>query len=323
VALKLLQPRLDALASTPSQDTQGSKDLAQAYRDISNVDEAKDDWPQAVANRAKVVETVASISPKDYSDQPSDLAFAYSLLSWAEIFNNQTEKGITDAETAISLSKTIKGLPSLNGSYENGVKALIVNKKYDAAEKLLDEFSDFLTEPPSTVEKQRELATFVDVRQIEISRETNLLQRVVKYRRDELSTLNALKPDAYTNLKADIVSAYGDLSDEESKAGDFDQGLIDAQTAINLDDQPWIEENKANALLFTHHPDQALEIYKNVKDKLWQGDPISKAISDDFLAFCKLGHTTPEMGSIAQQLKIDNPDLTTCLKSPPKPTPAK
>ena len=322
-AIKILQPRIDELSAKP-RSLQRNKYLAQAFRDAAQVEEAREKWPQAIADRKAVLKTVGEIQPDDYTDQPSDMVNAHSLLSWDEIFGGDTDSGIREAHKAITLSKMLEAHPNLNGSYSNVIRALISAKQYEAAQGFLDEFMKTLTKSPPTVDREREFATVADVFGVQITQARGLKQDEVKYRRDEVARLTKLDPDAYTDLKADLVSAYGSLSFEEELIGNFSAGLTAAQTALKLDpSQSWIEENEAHALLFTGHPHEAHALYSNLKNIQWDGAPLSKAISDDFLNFCQLGYTNPEMASIITDLKIDNPDLNTCLKSPPHPTPAK
>jgi hypothetical protein len=317
-ATALLASRIKSLSAAP-QNTQRDRDLAQAYRDAAEVEEARKQWPQAAALRAHVVEIVSAMKPADYTNQPSDLVYAYSLLSWSDIYSGQVDKGIADARKAISLSSKIEDQPGLYPSYENVVNALTQNKKYDDAEKFLDEFTHLLLAAPSTADRERELATEVDVARVRIAQATNNVQQAAKYRSDAVTRLAALKPDAYSTLKADLVSAYGNLSFEQAQAGNFVAGLEAAKAGLKLDpSQTWIEENEANDLLLSGHPDEAKTLYMKIKDIQWQGAPMSKAVSDDFLTFCKLGYTRPEMTAIAHDLNLTDPDLHSCLAAPPK-----
>jgi len=317
-AIALLAPRIQALLATPP-DTQRNKDLAQAYRDCAETEEAKPDWPQDITYRAHVVEVLASMKPESYTDQPSDLVYAYSLLSWAEIYDKQIDKGIADTRRAITLSQKSEGHPGAYASFTNGINALTFNKKYDEAQKLVDEFEQTLISSPPSIERDREIATVADPDEVRIATATGDVRGAAKYRLDAATRLAALKPDAYTDLKADLVSAYGNLSFEQEQAGNFAAGVEAAKAGFALDpSQFWIEENEANGLLLSGHTDEAKVLYQKIKDIQWQGAPLSAAVGDDFLTFCKLGYARPEMNSIAHDLNITSPDLFSCLAAPPK-----
>jgi hypothetical protein len=317
-ALALIQPRIQSLITAP-QDVQRDKDLAQAYRDEAEIHESQKQWTDDAADRSHVVEILKNLKPGSYADQSTDLVYAYSYLSWAEIFGGQTDKGIADTQNAIALSNNIEGHPYLNGAYENGINALDRNNQSDNAEKLLNEFAQTLQAMPPSVDRERELATVVDADRVRIADARNQLQLAAKYREDQASRLAALSPDAYSDLKADLISAYGNLSFEEERAGNFTEGIAAAKAALKLDPaQSWIEENEASGLLLSGHANDARALYMKLKDVQWQGAPLSKAIGDDFLNFCTLGYARPEMTGIAHDLNLTTPELYSCLASPPK-----
>jgi hypothetical protein len=131
---------------------------------------------------------------------------------------------------------------------------------------------------------------------------------------DAVKRLSALDPKAYDGVKADLVSAYGNLSFGNEEAGNFVQGIEAAKAGLNLDpSQSWIEENEGSGLLLSGHPDEARAVYMKIKDIQWRNAPLSTAISDDLTLFCKLGYTPPETASIAHDLGITSPDLFSCL----------
>jgi hypothetical protein len=312
-ALALLAPRIQSLMAS-GEDTQRDKDLAQAYRDYATVEEARGQWPQAVVYRAHVVDLLQGMKPDAYADQCSDLLFAYSLLSWDEIFAGQVDKGIADTQKAITLSTQTEEHTGLYTVYENGINALSQNTKYDQAERLLDAFTQMLLAGPSTALRERELATVVDIDRARIADARKQWAQAVPYRVDAVKRLSALDPQAYDSVKAELVSAYGSLAFEQEEAGNFVEGVEAAKAGLKLDpSQSWIEENEANGLLLSGHPDDAKALYMKVKDVQWQGAPMTSAISDDLTEFCKLGYPRPQMAGIAHELGITSADLYSCL----------
>ncbi len=312
-AMKLLQERIAALSATP-ESTERDLDLEQAWRDAAEVEEARNDYTQGVAYRAQVVKTAAAMKPNLYDDETSDLVFAYSLLAWDEIFSGLTKEGIDNTQTAIALSKKSKDQPGLDAVYENGIRALTRNSKYDEAERLMDEFTQTLKAGNSVTNREREIATVMDVTKAQIAEANKHWAEAAEYRRDEVQRLAALDPKAYDSLKADLVSAYGGLSFEEEEAGNFEAGVKAAEAGLALDPtQSWIVENGANGHLLSGDTERALALYMKVKDIQWQGAPMIKAISDDLHEFCTLGYARPEMASVAHDLGITSPDLFSCL----------
>jgi hypothetical protein len=318
-AQKLMDERIQSLEGTP-EDAQRDQDLAQAYRDAAEVQEANKRYVAGTAYRARVVQISAAMKPNLYADEKTDLIFAYSLLSWDEIFSGQVNKGLEDTRTAISLSKQTEGQPGLDAVYENGIRALTRNGKYEEAEKLMDEFTQTLSAGPYVTDREREIATVVDVSKAQIEEAKKQWSQAAAYRRDAVKRLAALDPKAYDSLKADLVSAYGSLAFESEEAGMFADGVEAAKAGLKLDpSQSWIEENEANGLLLSGHPGEAKDLYMKVKDVQWQGDPMTKAISDDLTEFCHLGYARPEMTGIAHDLGIKNDELYSCLAAPPQP----
>jgi hypothetical protein len=317
-AHKLLEQRIQSLLGSP-KSTQRERDLAAAYTSSAELEEATKQWVQGAAYRAHTLEVLAALKPDDYDNQRSDLIFAYSLLSWDEIFAGQVEKGIADTQKAISLSKQTEEHTGLNTVYENGVNALSQNSKYDEAESLLDAFSQTLLASPSGIDREREIATVVDADKARIAETRKQWLQAVNYRSDAVKRLSALDPKAYDGVKADLVSAYGSLSFEQEEAGNFVEGVEAAKAGIKLDpSQSWIEENEANGLLLSGRADEAKTLYMKVKDIQWQGAPMTSAIADDLHTFCKLGYARPDMAGIAHDLGITNADLYSCLAAAAK-----
>jgi tetratricopeptide (TPR) repeat protein len=271
-------------------------------------------WVQGAAYRAHVVEILAALNPDDYDGQRTDLIDAYSLLSWAEIYAGEVEKGIADTHKAISLSNQTDGHPALDTAYENGINALVQKAKYEQAESLLNEFTQTLSGAPAGTVREREFATVVDADKASIAEARKQYPQAVTYRIDAVKRLSALDPKAYDGVKADLVSAYGNLSFGQEEAGNFVQGVEAAKAGLNLDpSQAWIEENEGSGLLLNGHPEEAKTLYMKIKDIQWHNAPLSSAISDDLTLFCKLGYTRPETASIAHDLGITSPELFSCL----------
>ncbi len=194
------------------------------------------------------------------------------------------------------------------------------NAKYDEAESLLDAFTQTLLAGPAGAVRERELATVVDADKARIAEEKKQWRQAADYRADAVKRLSALDPKAYDGLKADLVSAYRSVAFEQEEAGNFVAGVEAAKAGLNLDpSQSRIEENEANGLLLSGHPDEAKALYMKVKDVQWQGAPMTSAISDDFHTFCKLGYARPEMAGIAHDLGITSTDLSSCLAAAANP----
>jgi tetratricopeptide (TPR) repeat protein len=312
-AQTFLAQRLQAVSTTP-KTVQRQRDMAAIYTTAADIEETRKQWVRGAEYRAHAVEALATLKPSDYDDQRSDLLFAYSFLSWDEIFSGQTAAGIADTQNAISLSMKSEPHTGLYAVYENGVNALMQNSKYEQAGTLLDSFNRALSASPAGTLREREFATVFDVDMARLAEVRKQWSQAVTYRSDEVKRLLGLDPKAYDTLKADLVSAYGGLSFEEEEAGNFAQGVEAAKAGLKLDpSQSWIEENEANGLLLSGHPDDAKALYMKVKDVQWQGAAMSAAISDDLHTFCTLGYTRPEMTGIAHELGIKNDELYACL----------
>ncbi len=312
-AQKIIQQHVQSFLNSP-KTVQRDRDLAAAYKAAAEIEETRKQYAQGVVYRAHAVEVLAALKPEDYDDQRSDLLFAYSLLSWDEIFAEQTDAGIADTQKAIQLSTQTEAHTGLYTVYENGINALTQNEKYDQAESLLDAFTQTLSAAPAGTLREREMATVVDADRASIAEARKQYAQAVPYRIDAVKRLSALDSKAYDGVKADLVSAYGNLSFGQEEAGNFVQGLEAAKAGLNLDpSQAWIEENEGSGLLLSGHPDEARTVYMKIKDIQWHNAPLSSAISDDLTLFCKLGYTRPETASIAHDLGITSPDLFNCL----------
>ena len=264
--------------------------------------------------RKEAVQVFSALKPEDYDDQRSDLLFAYSLLSWDEIFAGQVDAGVADTQKAIQLSTATEAHTGLYTVYENGINALTQNQRYDQAESLLDAFTQLLSTGTAGTLQVRELATVVDPDRASIAEATKHYAQAVPYRLDAVKRLSALDPKAYDSVKDDLVSAYGNLSFGQEEAGNFEQGVEAAKTGLQLDpSQAWIEENEGSGLLLSGHPEEAKAVYLKIKDVQWRNAPLSSAISDDLTLFCRLGFTRPETAGIAHDLGLTSPELFSCL----------
>jgi hypothetical protein len=312
-AQKMVQQHIQWFLSGP-KSIEKARDLAYAYRAAAEIEETRKQWAQGIVYRKDVLQVLAALKPEDYDDQRSDVLFAYSLLSWDEIFAGQTDAGIADTQKSIQLSTQTEAHTGLYTVYENGINALTQNERYDQAESLLDAFTQTLSAAPAGTLRERELATVVDADRAAIAEATKHYSQAVPYRIDAVKRLSALDPDAYDSVKADLVSAYGNLSFGQEEAGNFVQGVEAAKAGLNLDpSQAWIEENEGSGLLMSGHPDEARTVYMKIKDIQWRNAPLSNAISDDLTLFCKLGYTPPETAGIAHDLGITSPELFSCL----------
>ncbi|HEY6348282.1 MAG TPA: hypothetical protein VI636_02620, partial [Candidatus Angelobacter sp.] len=88
---------IDLLLKEPPQ-IQRDRDLAAAYGDAAQVEEDRNQWPQAVDYRDHAVTVLAALKADAYEGARNNLAFAYRDLAWAEIYAGQVEKGLEDAQ---------------------------------------------------------------------------------------------------------------------------------------------------------------------------------------------------------------------------------
>ena len=317
-AQNILNQHAQSLLTTP-KSVQRQRDLAAVYKSAADIEETRKQWIRGIEYRSRALEALATLNAEDYDDQRSDLLFAYSLRSWDEIFSGQTDAGIADIQHAVALSMKNEPHTGLYTVYENGINALMQNSKYDQADTLLDNLAQTLSASASNPLSEREYATVVDVDKARVAEVKKQWALAVRYRSDEVKRLTGLDPNAYDTLKADLVSAYGGLSFEEEEAGNFVQGVDAAKAGLKLDpSQSWIEENEANGLLLSGHPDEAKALYMKVKDIQWQGAPMTAAITDDLRTFCNLGYARPGMAGIARDLGIKDDGLYVCLAASTK-----
>ncbi len=260
-AQKMIQQHVQWFLSGP-KSIQRARELAGAFRDAAVIEETRKQWAQGIVYRKEAVQVFSALKPEDYDDQRSDLLFAYSLLSWDEIFAGQVDAGIADTQKAIQLSTATEAHTGLYTVYENGINALTQNQRYDQAESLLDAFTQLLSTGTAGTLQVREFATVVDADRASIAEATKHYAQAVPYRLDAVKRLSALDPKAYDSVKDDLVSAYGNLSFGQEEAGNFEQGVEAAKAGLQLDpSQAWIEENEGSGLLLSGHPEEAKAVY--------------------------------------------------------------
>ena len=109
--------------------------------------------------------------------------------------------------------------------------------------------------------------------------------------------------NAKTKMQAS-AGALGGLSYQLALAGDFATALKAADDALEvMPDQVWIQANRAHALLFLGHPDEAREIYLRYRGQKINGDRSWDAsLHADFADLRKHGHTSPVMDEVEAQL---------------------
>ena len=309
----LLDQRIESLETHP-RDIQGERDLATAYGDAAEVEEAKKQWQQAVYYRARAVKVLERLKADAYDGEQKDLAYAYSDLSWGEIFAGQAEQGFADAQTSIVGALKVNDLFALSDIYTNAIKALVANNKYDEARKLSDQHIQMLLNEPQDVEVERnlELAYHDSIR---IDDETEDWARAVDDYKLRVVILTTLKEEnAYDSVKEDLASAYGGLSWYEILSGRLPQGLEDANTGLSEDPrQTWIKVNQAHGLLLTGKGSEARDLYLKIKDSPRGNGTLLNDMTDDFKHLCRLGYAGQEMIGIAHDLGIRDPELSKCF----------
>jgi TPR repeat protein len=89
-------------------------------------------------------------------------------------------------------------------------------------------------------------------------------------------------------------------------AGDYEKALTVAERAHRLSpDELAIETNRAHALMFLGHQEEAKALYLAYKGKLdTDGASWESMIADDFAAFRKAGLTHPMMADIEKELNV-------------------
>jgi PQQ-dependent catabolism-associated CXXCW motif protein len=109
--------------------------------------------------------------------------------------------------------------------------------------------------------------------------------------------------NAKTKMQAS-AGAVGGLSYQLALAGDFATALKAADDALEvMPDQVWIEANRAHALLFLGHPDEARGIYLRYRGQKINGDRTWDAsLRADFTDLRKHGHASPVMDEVEAQL---------------------
>jgi hypothetical protein len=230
----LLEERIHALSNVP-EDVQRERDLAAAYADAAEVEEARERWPQAIEYRAHSLSALTTLKPDAYEGLQSNLALAYRDLAWAEIYGGQVEKGLADTQTGVSVAAAAKSR-SLVDVYADAIKALTTNKRYDQAHQLSEQYIAALEKEPPDVQRDRDLAgAYGRAAAVEEARQQ--WPQTVDYRAHGLAVLAALKPDAYEGALKDLAIAYRDLARAETYAGQVEQGLADTQKGIESAEQ--------------------------------------------------------------------------------------
>jgi PQQ-dependent catabolism-associated CXXCW motif protein len=109
--------------------------------------------------------------------------------------------------------------------------------------------------------------------------------------------------NAKTKMRAS-ASALGGLSYQLALAGDFAAALKAADDALEvMPDQVLIEANRAHALLFLGHPDEAREIYLRYRGQKINGDRSwDDSLRADFIDLRKHGHASPVMDEVEARL---------------------
>jgi len=118
-------------------------------------------------------------------------------------------------------------------------------------------------------------------------------QQLLKLRRE----IFAAAPNDAT--KSALTDALGSTSYTLLFNRQWQQALDLAEEALKLDpSKVWIETNRAHALLFLGHYDEATTIYLADKDKPVGKGTFGQAVKDDFAMFRTFGIDTPDMKKI-------------------------
>lgn len=105
------------------------------------------------------------------------------------------------------------------------------------------------------------------------------------------------------NARAALAQVWGNLSWESIRAGNAQMGEECAQKALDLDaTQLWIDVNLAHSWLLLGKVDDARRLYADIKDKQWDGHPLSDDIRSDFAELRSLGMGRTEMDGILSSL---------------------
>jgi hypothetical protein len=156
--------RIHSLATDP-QGPSREQDLAMAYGDAAEVEEARRWWPQAVDYRARAVMVLAPVETDDaYVGVRKDLAIAYRDLSWAEIFAGQVEKGLADTRKGIAVAEEIAEeirdrstvVPLHENNMDARLRSAVANNSQDGAHD-----PDGVTQKPAKESKDRSILGLV------------------------------------------------------------------------------------------------------------------------------------------------------------------
>jgi hypothetical protein len=105
------------------------------------------------------------------------------------------------------------------------------------------------------------------------------------------------------DARAALAQAWGNLSWESIRAGNAQMGEECAQKGLKLDPtQLWIDVNLAHSWLLLGRVDDARRLYTDIKDKQWDGHPLSNDIRSDFAELRSLGMGRNEMDGILSSL---------------------
>ena len=246
-----LEKRIQSLQATP-EDIRRNRDLAAAYADAAEVEEARKRWRQAVDYRAHAVSTLASLKSDAYDEK--GLARSYLDLSWAEIFAGEASKGIEDANLGIAIARKIPDTETINYIYTYAIDALYRSKDYDLASKLSTEYIAELSNRTQGTDRDKALASAYS-KAAEVEEAEDHWPQAIDYRSHVVQIRKSFKADAYSGAKKDLARSYLDLCWAEIYAGQVSNGIADARAGIavakeipDLDTVHYVYRNSVQAL---------------------------------------------------------------------------
>jgi len=289
------------------------KALADSYGAAARAQEGTEHWAQAANFRTQQIRALSTLKPDAYDELPNDMNSAQTSLVYELLCDGRRD----EARTAFHQILTTAGklpLSAQSALYLTLVQRLRSSKHYDFAREYLDADTQFLLGQPAGDDRDRALAD-VYMQAGFLDEDTGEIPLAVTHAKQAVALLTALNNrHAYEGALSGLAGETGGLAWYEIQAGQFADGLKDAQAGFAEDPtQTWIEVNEAHALLLTGKTEEARSLYLKIRNYPRGSSTLLPDITADLKTLCKLKYAPPAMVSIAQDLGIEDAELSQCF----------
>ena len=310
------QEKQIALALAQNDPTRRSS-VTIAYNRTSSTEEEMGDMKAA---RAELAEQVDTWKKWKSSMQEADLqGYVKALVALGSFDYEQKDYATAlesfDEASSFAFLTAVRWTTSDNEALivQSHVLAGETHEQMNETDKALDSYQDARDMARVLVDGDCDGTTLDDLDSVEnrgIIRSLVALKRTADAQAEARDVMQFVEKDCGSIGKdsdsADVTSLaqfWGSLSWAAVRAGDAQTGETTAEKGLALDPtQTWIEVNLAHSYLLSGRIQDAQNLYSAIKNKQWQGHPLSNDIRSDFAELRSLGLGRSEMDGILNSL---------------------